>query len=290
MAPVERSIPAKINLFLSVTGRREDGRHNISTIFLPLNTPKDRLEVSRTETAGIQLRVKGPWSIPEGDDNLVWRAAEAFAETAGIQAQWSFILSKAIPVAAGLGGGSADAAATLLALNDLHEGALDQADLAEIAGSLGADVPFFLKPEPALGLGVGDELEPIPLGCRIPLVLLNGGFPSSAGWAYANYRCEACPSPSSWQDLLQAMAAGDRQPIAELSYNALEFAVRRKFPLLEMMIQYLLDKGCTAAHVSGSGPTVFGLGSEKTVRSAAHGAKQIFGNQTWVCRTTVLAT
>ena len=170
------SAPAKINLGLAVRGRRADGYHDISTIFLKISLA-DELDIDDAGSPSITVRCNDP-AVPLGSRNLVHRAATALQHAApGRGARFS--LRKSIPVAAGLGGGSSDAAATLNGLNTLWNLHMDAAELARHAAAIGADVPFFLLPEvAALGRGRGDELE--PLSCPAALSLLPGGVVSRA--------------------------------------------------------------------------------------------------------------
>ena len=146
---------SKINLFLRVTGRRADGYHTVETLFLPLKSPSDELTIDFDAAPGITFDCGVP--ALAGSTNLAYRAAELYAGESGIAPSWSIRLEKRIPVAAGLGGGSADAAAVLTLL-ERHCGAFGAERLARLARRLGADVPFFLYRRPMVGRGVGDEL------------------------------------------------------------------------------------------------------------------------------------
>ena len=174
--------PAKVNLYLRVVGRRPDGYHEVVTVMQPL-TLADTLTVTLAG-AGISLRCDRP-DLPQGEENLVWRAARQFQEETGLTSGVRLRLSKRIPVAAGLGGGSSDAAGTLLALNELAGKPLPPGDLHRLASRLGADVPFFLAREPAVGRGTGTQLSPVTL---LPYwyLLVNPGVPLSTRWVYEN--------------------------------------------------------------------------------------------------------
>jgi 4-diphosphocytidyl-2-C-methyl-D-erythritol kinase len=282
-----RTAPAKINLYLNVLGQRDDGYHAIETVFLPLPSPADTIAVTHTPGRTLSLRCDVP-ELPAGDGNLCWQAATALAEELSVAPCWRIELEKRIPVAAGLGGGSSDAAATLLALSDLQEAPIADARVRAIAARLGADVPFFLRPSPALATGVGEMLRTVPLAATLHLLLLNPRFPVSAAWAYRNRTRVSLPEPPPLDALLQAMATGDVPRIAALSYNALEHAVRDKFPLVAMLCELMVEHGCLAAHVSGSGPTVYGLFAEPP-QAAAEAARDAFGAAVWVHTTRVCA-
>lgn len=274
----------KINLYLDVLGRRADGYHEIATVFLPLTAPADVITVADGAAGELTVTCTHP-GVPEGPGNLCWKAATAFAQAAHVSPSWRVSIEKHIPVAAGLGGGSADAAAVLLALNRLHEEPLPGGPLSRLAARLGADVPFFLNPVPALGRGIGDVLTPVRCGRELDLVLINPGFPVPAAWAYAHRgRVAVRPAPPL-EPLLAALAAGDIEALAGLAWNALEFAVLDKFPLVAMLRDALLAAGCLCSHVSGSGPTVYGLCRPGTGPSVCARLGQEFGSAVWTCAT-----
>jgi len=283
---VTRQIPGKINLFLDVLGKRPDGYHELRTIFLPVHDPMDEVTVAQLDQPGLDVICAHP-GVPDGEDNICWRAAQAFAEATGIGPRWQISITKRIPVAAGMGGGSADAAATLLALNESCGHCLPMETLHELAARIGADVPFFLDPVPALGEGIGDRLRPVPLACPLSLVLVNPGFPVSVAWSYGNFDRRPRPPAPACDALLAAMATGDFSGIASGVYNALDYAVRDKFPLVDMLRETMLAAGCAAVAVSGSGPTLFGLvdGDPEPMAAAVRAE---YGGDLWVQATQVL--
>jgi len=252
--------PAKINLYLRVLGRRRDGYHAIETIFLPLESIADRLTL--TVDTGTEIRIRcSAAGVPTDERNLCWRAARAFLDAAGHADNGVVVeLEKHIPVAAGLGGGSSDAAAVLRALNEHYGHPLGNAELRTLACSLGADVPFFLLRKPALGTGIGECLQPVDLHCDLDMVLVHAGFPVSAAWAYAHWNETArCTPAANLPRLLAAMRTGDTAAIAADTANDLEHALLRKFPLLRLLTVSLREAGADAVHVSGSGQTLFAL-------------------------------
>ena len=285
---LSRNTPAKINLYLDVVGKRDDGYHEIQTLFLPLAAPADTIAVTELAQTGLELHCEHP-AVPDGEGNLCRKAATAFAVAAGCEPRWHIVIEKRIPVAAGMGGGSADAAAVLQMLDELQKNVLPAERLHEIAAQLGADVPFFLNPVPALANGIGDVLRPLAVCISLPLVLVSPGFPITAAWAYANLDRTKRPHPPSLERLQQALAAGDRDTIADCAWNALEFAAYDKFPMLEMIRELLLSKGCTAAHVTGSGPAVFGLCSVEDQARIARDVRTYFGQNVEVFETTTLS-
>jgi 4-diphosphocytidyl-2-C-methyl-D-erythritol kinase len=280
---------AKINLYLDVVGRRRDGYHEIATVFMPLVAPADAITLIVGTPGELTVTCAHP-GVPEGPENLCWKAAAAFAQEAGLEPAWRLAIEKRIPVAAGLGGGSSDAAAVLLALDRQYPGAVPAGRLAGLAARLGADVPFFLRPAPALGRGIGELLTPVACGRRLELVLANPGFPVSAAWAYAHRGRVPVPAAPSLEDLLGALAGGDPAAVARLTYNALEYAVLDKFPLVRLLREALLAQGCLGAHVSGSGPTVYGICPAGAGAAIAARLGALYGTAVWVCATTSAAS
>ncbi|MBN2451905.1 MAG: 4-(cytidine 5'-diphospho)-2-C-methyl-D-erythritol kinase [Lentisphaeria bacterium] len=274
--------PCKVNLYLDVLGCRPDGYHDIATVFLPLAEPSDGILVQAQEGGALRVQCDPPVA-PCGSDNLCWRAAELFAAATGMAPAWSIRIEKRIPVAAGLGGGSSDAAATLLALNRLHGSILSPSVLHGLATSLGADVPFFLAPRAALGTGVGEVLRPLAVGAPLALVLANPGFPVSASWAYGNLDRTSRPKAPPLDSLVQALARGDCPGVAAGMYNALGYAVADKFPLVAMLLEALAAAGCFRALVSGSGPTVFGICPAREAGRIAASLRHDFGEAVWTC-------
>ena len=201
----------KINLFLRVTGCRADGYHTLETLFLPLDSPADELTVEFAAAPGIVLEC-GDRELA-GNANLAYRAAERYAAASGIRPSWNIRLEKRIPVAAGLGGGSADAAAVLTLL-ERHYGALGAEGLKRLARSLGADVPFFLDRRPMVGRGIGDELTPLAGALpKLHFMLVNPGFPVSAKWAY-DHLAAGAEEGATLEHLLAALSAHDWAGVA----------------------------------------------------------------------------
>ena len=265
--------PAKINLFLRVTGRRADGYHTLQTRMQKVGL-FDLLKVQRGGE-GVRLHCVGA-DLPENADNLVHRAASLFLETVAQRRGRTLggvkiSLTKNIPIAAGLGGGSSDAAAALKALNFLFEAGLTAGELAAIGLELGADVPFFLADTPAaLAVGIGEILTPVaPLsGCFV--LLVNPGFSVSTRWVYQtfaltkeekttifkNFRESADPAG---QPCLSATVEG----LPAALENDLETVTITRYPEIGRIKEELLAHGAVAALMSGSGPTVFALFSDQ---------------------------
>lgn len=250
---MELLAPAKINLSLEVKGRREDGYHEIETLMCPVSV-FDRLEITARESGGIEFSCDDA-SLPAGDDNLVVRAAKLFCGEVGIEPHLSIVLKKAIPHGAGLGGGSSDAANTILALNAIFETALPRQTLSGLAAEIGSDVPFFIFQSAAVCRGRGELVTPVKFPHRIPLLLIKPPFGVPTPWAYQRW--------------------ADSREIPDVSYeplvfdwgvlvNSLERPVFEKFLLLAEMKRWLSAQPEVAgALMSGSGATVFAVLHDK---------------------------
>lgn len=257
--------PAKVNLFLSVLGKRPDGYHDLISVMQKVDLV-DRLHLC-LEGSGISLSCPSS-TIPEDSQNLVWRAARLFFDRTGIIGGVRITLRKKIPVAAGLGGGSSDAAATLLGLNTLCAAGLSEKELLGMAAVLGADVPFFVANMPmALVTGTGTELQPIAGPAGYWLVLVNPGLAVSTRWVYENLLLTSEANPyklGGYSDLSEYAAslleAGFACGACEFGlFNDLETVTVLKYPVIQAIKEQLLADGAFAALMSGSGSTVFGL-------------------------------
>ena len=251
---IQVQAPAKLNLGLEVLRRRADGYHEIETCFVPLRL-FDRLTLAAGKPgSGTRLEIPGAPELPTDRGNLVVRAAERGCAALGLAPDLELVLEKRIPIAAGLGGGSSDAAATLLGLEALAGRELPRDERAKLALELGADVPFFLDPRPALGRGVGEKLEPLDGVPEMHWVLVAFPFPVSTAWAYAEAGRELTlpRDPSSIAALLR--------PLGLLSppRNDLETVSAKRHPEIPAAQRALERAGALATGMSGSGPTVFG--------------------------------
>jgi 4-diphosphocytidyl-2-C-methyl-D-erythritol kinase len=258
--------PAKLNLRLKITGRRKDGYHELSSIMVPISL-FDLLEL-RVVSCGIALQCEGI-AVPADETNLVHRAARAFLVRAEIRNGVTIKLVKKIPVAAGMGGGSSDAAATLLALNRIWPRALPPRELHRIALDLGADVPFFLECKPALASGIGEILEPLAEWPTYWYVVVNPGLEVSTAWVYG--RLSLALTRSGREDIYNFLK--DRHfGISRVLENDLEAVTAERFPIIDTIKEYLMDAGAEGAMMTGSGPTVFGvfLSPEAAERATQH--------------------
>lgn len=250
---VEYRAPAKLNLGLRLLARRPDGYHEIETVFLPLAL-FDRVRVeARAAGSGIRLCCDDP-SLPLDASNLAWRAAEQVCRALGAEPALEIALEKRIPVAAGLGGGSSDAAAVIACVQELHGRRLGAREQRSLALALGADVPFFLEPRPALGRGVGDDLLPLDGVPELWFALVAFGFPVATREAYREASAElTLPRAATTLAALQPPGG-----VPALPGNDLEPACARRHPEIPAARRSLERLGAWMTGMSGSGPTVYG--------------------------------
>jgi 4-diphosphocytidyl-2-C-methyl-D-erythritol kinase len=262
---MQLSAPAKINLSLEVKARRADGFHEIETLIAPISLA-DRITIEkRGGDGGIQFSCDDE-TLPSGNDNLVVRAAKRFMERTGNSTAIAIHLEKRIPHGAGLGGGSSDAASTLLGLNELFSAGLSVDELVQLAAQLGSDVPFFIRRSPAVCRGRGEIVEPAAVATRFRLLLLKPEFGVATPWAYSRWK--------------------ESKKIAGVDYSAREFGAVRfvndlerpvfeKFVFLGHLKMWLLQQPeVGVALMSGSGSTLFAVlregGSGKELAARAH--------------------
>lgn len=278
----------KINLLLNVLRRRKDGFHEMETVIQPLPL-FDELSAKFANRPGVELLCDHR-EVPIGANNLICRAASAFQSALGRNDGLWIHLEKNIPIAAGLGGGSGNAAATLLILNRLYDNALSADRLYETAAQLGSDVPFFLKNGPALAFGRGEKVQPLPsfkIFENACVILINPGFGVPTSWAYQKLQLAEAggnPAPVSAEELIQSIQAGNWEASMKGLFNSLERPVFKKYPVLEIIRLRLLKSGASGALLSGSGSTVFGIIRDKeTGEEVRRQFLKTFGNQCWSC-------
>lgn len=262
---------AKINLSLDVAGTRPDGYHLLTTVMQSVSL-SDRvyLELDR-QGNGLILLANDP-AIPLDERNTAHKAARHFMAAAGIDAGVRIFLEKAIPMEAGLAGGSADAAAVLFGLNELCGKPLTMAQLLELAVKTGADVPFCLTGGTVLCTGIGEILTPLEAFARVPLILVKPDFGISTPWAFQRFDEYPAAVRPNHSKLFSAMQRRDLQAMQDATANVLESVSLKAHPILDSLKQQLLDLGAGMAQMSGSGPTVFGLFRETAHRDRAYAA------------------
>jgi len=267
---------AKVNLALEVLGKRGDGYHEIATVLQAVDL-FDRLTVDPDET--LSLHTDDP-ELPTDDGNLVMRAARLLQKAAGVDRGARLRLHKRIPVAAGLGGGSSDAAAALTGLNRLWGLRWPRPRLQELAVELGMDVPFFLGTGRAVARGRGEQLAALPGGGGYALVLVNPRTPLSTKEVYGRVPVGWHAEPTGTERVIEALRRRNVGVLAAALTNNLERVVEPVLPVIGRMKAALLAAGALGAIMSGSGPTVFGL-----ARSLDH-ARQIrsrISRAGWAC-------
>ena len=272
---VQLKSPAKVNLRLDILKRRDDGYHEIRTIFQKISL-HDMLSFSLKKEKGVSITTDHP-DLPVGKKNLVYRAAQMILKKSDYQGGLRIQIRKKIPLGAGLGGGSSNAATVLKALNRLLKIDLPAQELMKMGLSIGADVPFFFLKGPAMATGIGEKLKKIELP-DLWYVLINPKFEVSTRWAYQNFML----TKRHFHFSLQRFG---RTPegISRLLWNDLEGVVSKKYPEIEVMKQMLLSSGALGALMTGSGPTVFGVFSvRKDANKAFEKLKREVKERGWV--------
>lgn len=281
---------AKINLYLDVVGRRENGYHDLVSIMQTVSlcdlVSVDFLPSNHTS---IYLEASGNGSMPTDCRNLAWRAAERFLEAAHRQGEVRIFLEKHIPMAAGLAGGSADAAAVLRALNHLCGKPFSTKELCTLGATLGADIPFCIMGGSALVTGIGDELcevDPMP---SVPLVVACMGEGVSTPWAYGrldeiygDFSAKTAKNEAHLP-ILNAMREENADAMCRGFYNSFEEVVPNVQPYVNKLKEAMEAGGATRAMMSGSGPSVFGVFSSVDDASAVCEKLRAMGAEAFVC-------
>ncbi len=267
------SASAKINLWLRVTGKRDDGYHEVETRLCPISLA-DEISLSKRPDKAVKLTCSDA-TVPTDESNLALRALRAFESATGTRSGWDIHLEKRIPHGAGLGGGSSDAAAMLRGLNELGGSPLNAPQLSELAAALGSDVPFFLQEAVCDAIGRGEKVQPVEFPWRLPIVLIKPSFNIPTPWAYHR-----------WAESRELPGALYAPQLCEWGnmVNDLERPVFEKWTLLPTLKTWLLDQPETrAALMSGSGSTLFAIArSGADAAALAERAKVFCGGATWV--------
>ncbi len=274
--------PAKINLTLDVTGRRNDGYHNLEMVMQTISV-YDELEISilpenPEKPIIFNMDKELPDKIPP-EKNLVYKAASVMKEKYNIKNSFNIFLKKNIPAAAGLAGGSTDCAATLTAINRLCQLGLTDEELCQTGVSLGADVPYCIKKGTMLSQGIGDILSPLPVLGQIWIVLINPGISVSTAYVYKQLELDKFPCHPGTDKMIKAIQDNNIQHIASCLFNVMETVTIKEYPVLDEIKKYLSDNGAEGALMSGSGPTIFGIfENEDKAKAAYHKAKKVYSN------------
>jgi 4-diphosphocytidyl-2-C-methyl-D-erythritol kinase len=268
--------PAKINFGLRVVGKRADGYHLLDTIMLPVSL-YDEINIDKAKPAGKKTALKNPLtvtcdepSVPGGEKNLVYQAASLLLSRAGIDQPVHISIRKRIPVGAGLGGGSTDAAATLVGLNRLFRLGNTSKQLEKLSSSLGADVPFFIKAVPVRARGIGERLTVLKGVPRLWLIILYPNLPVSSAWVYRNF---AAKLTRPMVNTSITFSLGDAAKLRKLLVNDLETVTMDRHPRIGLLKDQLAREGAVGTLMSGSGSSVFGVFRSR--RSAAQAFRRL---------------
>ena len=272
---------AKINLGLDVVRRREDGYHEVRMIMQTIQL-YDRLDIKRTQEPGIQIQTNLSF-LPVNENNLIYKAAkllmDEFSKTDGVSVK----LDKRIPVAAGMAGGSTDAAAMLIGVNRLFSLGLTKRELMERGVQIGADVPYCIMRGTALAEGIGEALSPLPPMVKCPVLIAKPSISVSTKFVYQNLKLDDTTIHPDIDRLIDDIKAKNLHDIAAHMGNVLETVTIPNYPVIDEIKKHMLSNGAVGAMMSGSGPTVFGLfDDEDTAKKAykamrsSHLARQVY--------------
>lgn len=261
---------AKINLTLDILGTRPDGFHEVSMVMQEVSL-HDTLELTATDgEISLSIECLNRAELEADETNLCWRAAKLIQDDCGVSGGVKMKLIKRIPIAAGLAGGSTDAAAVLKGMNQLYELHLDEAKLCELGAKLGSDIPFCIMGGTMLATGRGEVLTRLPNYPETWLVLAKPPIGVSTAWAYKTYDSGYDGSHPDNEAMMKAIEKGDTREAASLICNVLEQVTEKARPEINEYKKLMLENGAIASMMSGSGPTVFGLcGDESNARSLA---------------------
>lgn len=272
---------AKINLGLDVVRRREDGYHEVRMIMQTIQL-YDRLDIKRTQEPGIQIQTNLSF-LPVNENNLIYKAAKLMMDEFSITDGVSVKLDKRIPVAAGMAGGSTDAAAMLIGVNRLFSLGLTKRQLMERGVQIGADVPYCIMRGTALAEGIGEALSPLPPMVKCPVLVAKPSISVSTKFVYQNLKLDDTTIHPDIDRLIDDIKAKNLHDIAAHMGNVLETVTIPNYPVIDEIKKHMLSNGAVGAMMSGSGPTVFGLfDDEDTAKKAykamrsSHLARQVY--------------
>lgn len=272
MKTLRLEAPAKVNYRLDVLRKRPDGYHDLRMIMQRIDLC-DAVDITITDEPGIRVTC-GRAGVPDGPGNIAWRAADQLLRLSGVAAGVDIAITKRIPVAAGLGGGSSDGASVLMGLNTLLGLGLSDTRLMEVGVTLGADVPFFIFRKPALAEGIGELLTPLDGVPPAWLVVVNPNVHVSTAWVYQNLQLTSGKVDSKLPLLFENVA-----DICAILANDLEAVTVGRFPVIAEIKERLLTAGAAGSLMSGSGPTVFGMFEDE--EGARRAAAEIGRHEGW---------
>ncbi len=274
--------PAKVNLALRVVGKREDGYHLIDSLIVPINL-YDEIRIGRRRKSMEELSVTcNDPQVPEGRRNLAYKSAALLLKQSKVRDSFHIHIKKRIPVGAGLGGGSSDAAATMLGLNRFLRLGWNRGSMLSLASSLGADVPFFVNGRAARARGIGEQLKLLPSFPRLWLVVLYPGFPVSTRWAYQNLDLKLTKLNKNTRLNLYLQ---DPKELVRMLVNDLEGVTIPRHPRIALLKERLVQEGALGALMSGSGSSVYGIfAAEKGARKAFRRLRKEEGVRAYLVR------
>ena len=272
---------AKINLGLDVVRRRDDGYHEVRMIMQTINL-FDRLEIKKIKESAIKIHTN-LFFLPVNENNLVYKAAKLLIDEFGIQEGVSVGLTKKIPVAAGMAGGSTDAAAMLFGMNRLFGLGLSKKQLMERGVKIGADVPYCIMRGTALAEGIGDKLSPLPAMVKSPVLIAKPQISVSTKFVYQNLKLDNKTVHPDIDRLIEDIRNKDLKAVSDHMGNVLESVTIPNYPVISQIKEQMMDSGAVGSMMSGSGPTVFGLFDDSRTAQLAFGkikrsglAKQVY--------------
>ena len=246
------SAPAKINYLLDVIGKRPDGYHDLRMIMQRVNLCDD-ITLTLTKTPGIKV-ICNSKGAPDGPKNIAWKAARALLDLTESDSGVNIEIIKNIPVAAGLGGGSSDAASVLMGMNELLQLGLSEQKLTETGCKLGADIPFFIFKKTALAEGIGEKLTSLPDMPKCWILLVNPGVHVSTAWVYQSLQLTSKRELNILPKFFNSI-----EHVVSILSNDLEAVTIPAFPVIADIKARLMTLGAIGSMMSGSGPTVFGV-------------------------------
>ncbi|MCX6354816.1 MAG: 4-(cytidine 5'-diphospho)-2-C-methyl-D-erythritol kinase [Candidatus Aureabacteria bacterium] len=254
--PIAIRCPAKVNLYLDLKGKRDDGYHEIRTVMQTVDLYDEIIIKESPREISMECDHAG---LPTDERNLCWRAADALRHAAGVQRGVRIHLVKRIPIAAGLGGGSSDAAGVLRGLREMWAPDMSSRELDEIAAKIGSDIPFFLHGGTAFCTGRGETVRALPDAAAYAVIVVTPPIAVATPEVYASLDPLGAPPPVREEDFLRAVASGDPRKLGQELYNRLEANRGRHMGEVKKLKLFLMGHGALGASMSGSGPSVFGI-------------------------------